>query len=155
MKRLGLFSILILTFFSFVDEAIGCELFLSSNTKANGSKSLNLLSQIQKAPMTEKTRNIKIDFGCFSKGTLQLELFNGKKVEIDLIGRQVRKNGFTWVGSAKGKPKSRVLFTIIKGRVSGTIQIGYTRHTVTFLNGDTHLLTKVNPLKYPFLIFNI
>ena len=81
--------------------------------------------------------------------TLTLNLFPDVTLTATLDKARLRPNGLVWTGRVNGVAGSRVVFTLNKGALIGSIVTPTATYQVRYAGNNVHQVTQLNPKKFP------
>ncbi len=81
--------------------------------------------------------------------TLTLNLFPDVILTATLDKAQLKSNGFTWLGRVDGVANSKVIFTLQKNVLVGTITTPKAVYQVRYAGNNVHQITQINPKAFP------
>ena len=81
--------------------------------------------------------------------TLTLNLFPDVILTATLDKAQVKGNGLTWLGRVDGVANSKVIFTLQKNALAGTITTPKAVYQIRYAGNNVHQVTQINPKAFP------
>ena len=96
-------------------------------------------------------RAVGIDLDALTDGEpLDVSLFDGRMVTLDLDSSERRGRDLTWRGRVKGHPDSHATISVVDGNVAGTIDFGpHDRYQVMSQADGSTLLRQIEESAFP------
>src|SRR4051794_17929806 len=109
-------------------------------------------------PGVVRQRPVNVDFAQLNgnTGAISVELFDGQQITVDLDRTESRRtDNYTWYGHVRGRNKSVVSMTVVRGQIAGSIDLGESgghaqgRYQVNSTSTGLHLLREIDSSAFP------
>jgi hypothetical protein len=113
----------------------------------------NIPMERQADPLVSRSRGVTVNLKALrseANRSLELELFNGTRLELVREQQEPMPGGFVWQGRIAGQERSVVMLSVVDDVVSGNIATESGEiYQLRYVGNGLHAMRQIDPSKYP------